>query len=94
MNDILDTLEVIDTSNSDLNHIFINFSNAFNVQASDVEAAFGSFLERFGRRLWRLRVTGAEIRIVCTDPKVLRSHCVLSLIMFLVMLSNQNCIWK
>lgn len=69
MNDILDTLEVIDTSNSDLNHIFINFSNAFNVQASDVEAAFGSFLERFGRRLWRLRVTGAEIRIVCTDPQ-------------------------
>ncbi|KAK6460286.1 acetyl-coenzyme-A carboxylase [Scheffersomyces coipomensis] len=69
MNDILDALEIIDTSNSDLNHIFINFSNVFNVQPDEVEAAFGSFLERFGRRLWRLRVTGAEIRIVCTDPK-------------------------
>ncbi|EMG48936.1 ACC1 Acetyl-CoA carboxylase [Candida maltosa Xu316] len=69
MSDILDALEVIDTSNSDLNHIFINFSNVFNVQPSDVEAAFGSFLERFGRRLWRLRVTGAEIRIVCTDDQ-------------------------
>ncbi|KAI5951033.1 ACC1 [Candida jiufengensis] len=67
MNDILDALEVIDTSNSDLNHIFINFSNVFNVQPAEVEAAFGSFLERFGRRLWRLRVTGAEIRIVCSD---------------------------
>ncbi|EAZ62752.1 acetyl-coenzyme-A carboxylase [Scheffersomyces stipitis CBS 6054] len=67
MSDILDTLEVIDTSNSDLNHIFINFSNVFNVQPEDVEAAFGSFLERFGRRLWRLRVTSAEIRIVCSD---------------------------
>ncbi|CAI5755652.1 unnamed protein product [Candida verbasci] len=69
MNDILDTLEVTDTSNSDLNHIFINFSNTFNVQPEEVEAAFGSFLERFGRRLWRLRVTGAEIRIVCVDSQ-------------------------
>ncbi len=68
MADILDALEVIDTSNSDLNHIFINFSSMFNVLPEEVEAAFGSFLERFGRRLWRLRVTGAEIRIVCTDP--------------------------
>lgn len=68
MSDILDALEVIDTSNSDLNHIFINFSSVFNVLPEEVEAAFGSFLERFGRRLWRLRVTGAEIRIVCTDP--------------------------
>lgn len=68
MSDILDALEVIDTSNSDLNHIFINFSAVFNVLPEEVEAAFGSFLERFGRRLWRLRITGAEIRIVCTDP--------------------------
>lgn len=68
MSSILDALEVIDTSNSDLNHIFINFSAVFNVLPEEVEAAFGSFLERFGRRLWRLRVTGAEIRIACTDP--------------------------
>ncbi|KAI6709925.1 acetyl-CoA/biotin carboxylase [Diplocarpon mali] len=33
-----------------------------------VEKALGGFLERFGRRLWRLRVTGAEIRIICTEP--------------------------
>lgn len=67
MSDILDALEIIDTSNSDLNHIFINFSHVFNVTPEDVEAAFGSFLERFGRRLWRLRVTSAEIRISCVD---------------------------
>ncbi|CUM66038.1 uncharacterized protein PRCAT00003692001 [Priceomyces carsonii] len=73
MSDILDTLEVIDTSNSDLNHIFINFSNVFNVLPEEVEAAFGSFLERFGRRLWRLRVTGAEIRITCIDPSTGKS---------------------
>ncbi|ODQ82475.1 hypothetical protein BABINDRAFT_30653 [Babjeviella inositovora NRRL Y-12698] len=69
MSDILDALEVIDTSNSDLNHIFINFSAVFNILPEDVEAAFGGFLERFGRRLWRLRIAGAEIRIMCTDPK-------------------------
>lgn len=69
ISDILDTLEVIDTSNTDMNHIFINFSAVFNITPEDVENAFGGFLERFGRRLWRLRVTGAEIRIMCTDPE-------------------------
>lgn len=69
VSDILDQLEILDTSNTDLNHIFINFSAVFNITPEDVENAFASFLERFGRRLWRLRVTGAEIRIMCTDPK-------------------------
>ena len=68
MNDILDALEIIGNNNSDLNHIFINFSPIFALQPPEVEKALGGFLERFGRRLWRLRVTGAEIRIVCTDP--------------------------
>ncbi|WEW57838.1 acetyl-coenzyme-A carboxylase [Emydomyces testavorans] len=68
MNDILDALEIIGNNNSDLNHIFINFTPVFQLQPSDVEQALAGFLERFGRRLWRLRVTGAEIRIVCTDP--------------------------
>ncbi|KAL2838455.1 acetyl-CoA carboxylase [Aspergillus pseudoustus] len=68
MNDILDALEVIGNNNSDLNHIFINFSPVFNLQPQDVEEALAGFLDRFGLRLWRLRVTGAEIRILCTDP--------------------------
>ncbi|KAL2832844.1 acetyl-CoA carboxylase [Aspergillus cavernicola] len=68
MNDILDALEVVGNNNSDLNHIFINFSPVFNLQPHDVEEALAGFLERFGLRLWRLRVTGAEIRILCTDP--------------------------
>jgi acetyl-CoA carboxylase/biotin carboxylase 1 len=68
MNDILDALEIIGHNNSDLNHIFINFSPVFNLQPIDVEQALAGFLDRFGRRLWRLRVTGAEIRILCTDP--------------------------
>lgn len=68
MNDILDALEIIGNNNTDLNHIFINFSPVFNLQPQDVEEALAGFLDRFGRRLWRLRVTGAEIRILCTDP--------------------------
>ena len=67
-NDILDALEIIGNNNSDLNHIFINFSAVFPLEPEDVEEALGGFLERFGRRAWRLRVTVAEIRIICTDP--------------------------
>jgi acetyl-CoA carboxylase/biotin carboxylase 1 len=68
MNDILDAMEIIGNNNSDLNHIFINFSLVFPLEPKDVEEALGGFLERFGRRAWRLRVTGAEIRIICTNP--------------------------
>ncbi len=69
MTGILDTLEILGTADSDLNHIFINFSSDFHVTPLEVEAAFGGFLERFGRRLWRLRVTAAEVRIKCSDPE-------------------------
>lgn len=68
MSDILDALEIVDTTNTDLNHIFINFTAVFTLDPQQVEDAFGGFLERFGRRLWRLRVTGAEIRIMISDP--------------------------
>jgi len=69
VNDICDALEIVGNNNSDLNHIFINFTPVFALEAKDVEEALAGFLERFGRRLWRLRVTGAEIRILCTDPE-------------------------
>lgn len=68
MNDILDALEIIGNNGSDLNHIFINFTQVFPLQPREVEEALAGFLDRFGRRAWRLRVTGAEIRIICTDP--------------------------
>ncbi|KAF2660587.1 hypothetical protein K491DRAFT_688039 [Lophiostoma macrostomum CBS 122681] len=69
MTDILDALEIVGTNQADMNHIFINFSHVFPLTAPEVEEAIGGFLERFGRRLWRLRVTGAEIRIIVTDPQ-------------------------
>jgi acetyl-CoA carboxylase/biotin carboxylase 1 len=68
VNDILDAMEIIGTENTDLNHIHIFFTQTFvDLRPDEVEAALGGFLERFGRRLWRLRVTGCEVRIVCTD---------------------------
>ena len=69
MTDILDALEIVGTSQADMNHIFINFSHVFPLSPQEVEQAIGGFLDRFGRRLWRLRVTGAEIRIIVTDPQ-------------------------
>ncbi|KAF1971051.1 acetyl-CoA carboxylase [Bimuria novae-zelandiae CBS 107.79] len=68
MTDILDALEIVGTSQADMNHIFINFSHVFPLAIGEVEEAIAGFLDRFGRRLWRLRVTGAEIRIIATDP--------------------------
>ncbi|ODV90582.1 hypothetical protein CANCADRAFT_2313 [Tortispora caseinolytica NRRL Y-17796] len=67
MGNILDTLDIIGVDNTDMNHIFINFSPEFPVSHEDVMDALGGFLERFGRRLWRLRITAAEIRIMCLD---------------------------
>lgn len=69
MGDILDALEIIGNNNSDMNHIFINFTLVFPLQPKDVEQALEGFLDRYGRRLWRLRVTGAEIRVICTNPE-------------------------
>ncbi|KAF2790753.1 hypothetical protein K505DRAFT_250517 [Melanomma pulvis-pyrius CBS 109.77] len=68
MTDILDAMELIGDNQADMNHIFINFSHVFPLMPSEVEEAIAGFLDRFGRRLWRLRVTGAEIRIIVTDP--------------------------
>ena len=74
VNDILDAMEIIGNNNSDLNHIFINFSPVFPLGPEEIEPALAAFIERFGRRLWRLRVTGAEIRILCTDPETGASY--------------------
>jgi acetyl-CoA carboxylase/biotin carboxylase 1 len=68
INDIFDALEIIGTSNSDLNHMFINFSPIFPLQPQEVEHSLQGFLDRFGPRGWRLRVAQVEIRIICTDP--------------------------
>ncbi|KAK3302684.1 acetyl-CoA carboxylase [Chaetomium strumarium] len=74
INDIFDALEIIGTSNSDLNHMFINFTPTFQLQPQEVEHSLQGFLDRFGPRGWRLRVAQVEIRIICTDPDTMRAY--------------------
>ena len=68
MNDILDALQILGPERTDMNHIFINFTPTFELFPEEVEQALGGFIERFGRRVWRLRITCVEVRIICKDP--------------------------
>lgn len=69
INDIFDALEITGNNNSDLNHIFMNFTPVFQLHPREVEQSLQGFLDRFGVRAWRLRVAQVEIRIICTDPQ-------------------------
>ncbi|KAJ1904040.1 acetyl-coenzyme-A carboxylase, partial [Tieghemiomyces parasiticus] len=64
LTDILDALEILGSThpNSDCNHLFINFVPTFNVDQTEFEPALNGILDRHGTRLWRLRVTSAEIK--------------------------------
>ncbi|KAI0272407.1 acetyl CoA carboxylase [Gloeopeniophorella convolvens] len=66
---ILDALEVVSVKyrNSDCNHIFMNFVYHLSVTYDDVLAAVSGFIERHGKRLWRLHVTSSELRIALED---------------------------
>lgn len=68
---ILDALEVVSAQyrNADVNHIFMNFVYNLQVSYEDVLEAISGFIERHGKRLWRLHVTGSEIRIVLEDQE-------------------------
>ncbi|KAF7294479.1 hypothetical protein MKEN_01440400 [Mycena kentingensis (nom. inval.)] len=66
---VLDALEVVTAEHrsADCNHIFLNFVYNLAVTYDDVLAAIAGFIERHGKRLWRLHVTGSEIRITLED---------------------------
>ncbi|KAH9951182.1 acetyl CoA carboxylase [Amylocystis lapponica] len=68
---ILDALEVVSAQhrNADVNHIFMNFIYNLPVTYEDVLEAISGFIERHGKRLWRLHVTSSEIRIVLEDSE-------------------------
>jgi len=71
LTDILDGLQILQAEykNSDCNHLFISFIPTFILQSHQVEEALSGFIDRHGRRLWRQRVTSAEIRFcVKTSP--------------------------
>ncbi|KFA48248.1 hypothetical protein S40293_07364 [Stachybotrys chartarum IBT 40293] len=69
INDIFDALEIIGNNSSDLNHIFMNFTPVFQLDPQEVQESMQGFLDRFGARAWRLRVSQVEIRIICTDSQ-------------------------
>ncbi|KAG1864845.1 acetyl-CoA carboxylase [Suillus subluteus] len=68
---VLDALEVVSAQhrNADVNHIFMNFVYNLAVSYEDVLTAIAGFIERHGKRLWRLHVTGSEIRIALEDSE-------------------------
>ncbi|KAJ3885863.1 acetyl-CoA carboxylase [Lentinula edodes] len=68
---VLDALELVtaEQRNTDCNHIFLNFIYNLAVTYEDVLAAISGFIERHGKRLWRLHVTGSEIRIALEDDE-------------------------
>ena len=66
---ILDALEVVNAKHrgADCNHIGMNFVYNLAVTFDEVLEAISGFLERHGKRLWRLHVTGAEVRCTVED---------------------------
>ncbi|KZW01238.1 hypothetical protein EXIGLDRAFT_603199 [Exidia glandulosa HHB12029] len=68
---ILDALEVVSQQhrNADCNHISLNFVYNLNVTYDEVLQAMAGFIDRHGKRLWRLHVTGSEIRIALEDDE-------------------------
>ncbi|KAI0918018.1 hypothetical protein AcV5_002805 [Taiwanofungus camphoratus] len=78
---ILDALEVVAPQhrNADVNHIFINFIYNLPVTYEDVLEAISGFIERHGKRLWRLHVTSSEIRMVLedNDGNVMPIRCII-----------------
>lgn len=75
LSDVLDILEVAegrpDMRGSDDNHIFLSFLYDLpeEVELEKVSETLAGFVGRHGPRLFRLRVTNAEIRMVLTDSK-------------------------
>ena len=66
MTDIMDALQMVGHTqqNYDCNHIFMSFVPTFMLDVQEVEGAIREFLDRHGMRLFKLRVTSAEIRFL------------------------------
>ncbi|KAJ3042399.1 acetyl-coenzyme-A carboxylase [Rhizophlyctis rosea] len=69
LTDIMDALEIVGASypNTDCNHLFINFIPTFELDLGLIEQSLREFVERHGQRLWKLRVTTAEVRFIRTS---------------------------
>ncbi|KAH9821615.1 acetyl-CoA carboxylase [Melampsora americana] len=69
LNDALNALEVVSASHRgvDVNHVSLNFVYGIPIGFEELQTALAGFLDRHGKRLWRLRVTAAEVRLVIED---------------------------
>jgi acetyl-CoA carboxylase/biotin carboxylase 1 len=74
MGDTLDALEVLDNKSTDMNHIFINFSQPLPLDYPEVVDKLEGFVARFGFRSWRLRVNTVEVRLIVTDTATGRQY--------------------
>ncbi|KAI8854496.1 carboxyl transferase domain-containing protein [Chytridium lagenaria] len=63
---MLGNLERI-SSNTDCNHLFLNFIPTFPLDMKVVEGRIMGFLDRHGRRLWRGRVTTKPVRFIISS---------------------------
>ncbi|CAI4050081.1 hypothetical protein SUVZ_13G3390 [Saccharomyces uvarum] len=70
---MLDCLEAIDTSNSDLNHVFLNFKALFNISAHHFKEILEKILKSHESRLFQERVTDIEIRVFIKCPETMKS---------------------
>ncbi|KAI0222350.1 acetyl-coenzyme-A carboxylase [Massospora cicadina] len=71
LGDILDSLELLLPTHPkcDCNQIFVSFIPTFALEPEEVTNALQEYIQRHGKRLWRLRVTGAEIRFTIRSRK-------------------------
>ncbi|KAI9357592.1 acetyl-CoA carboxylase [Zopfochytrium polystomum] len=66
LTDIMDALEIVSQQypNTDCNHLFVNFVPTFELDPQAIGQSLKEFVDRHGRRLWRNRVTEAEVRFI------------------------------
>ncbi|CAI1647626.1 hypothetical protein SEUBUCD650_0M03390 [Saccharomyces eubayanus] len=69
---MLEYLEAIDTSNSDLNHVFLNFKAPFNTSARHFKDILEKTLKSRESKLFQERVTDIEIRVFIKCPETMK----------------------
>jgi len=73
VNDILNTIEVAqgqpEYRTADASNIFMSFIYSLDVKLEDVQRALAGFIDRHGARLFRLRITEAEVRVMLQTPQ-------------------------
>ncbi|KAI9173099.1 acetyl-coenzyme-A carboxylase [Blastocladiella emersonii ATCC 22665] len=70
---LIDTLNELELAaerfpNTDYNHLFLSFLPELPVSPNEVQDSFAGFLMRYGKRLWKLHITSAEVRFLCHLP--------------------------